>query len=229
MQEFIHGGVREISEGPYGYILLGLVYLWDDITKSLKIEKVILVEVDLKLKYTVEISFYYDMFARPYKGIYEENGTYFYNGTPVINYKDLNIPETLTGVVEKEDWLHHDYNRFFYNHNGYLKYSVNPVCTDYSSPFRTQYTELYSCILSFDEKTMTGSGVGFDVLGKIQKYNYMTDIDELYRELANEKSLKYRDPDKEGYKRVLEQGLLNMSYKTDELGNRVYTYHSIWE
>ncbi len=227
--DFFHGGEHEKSEGPYGFILLGLVYLWDESARALKIESVILVRVDLRLRYSIEYSLYEDMFEHPYKDIYEENGHYFYDGYPVINYKLLSIPETLTCVAEKKEAWEHSCKRYFCNPDGDLKYSVNTKCTDYSSPFRSRYIELYACLLSFDEKTMTGSGVGFDALGKIQVFNYGEPIDSLYDELVDEGRFRYcSPPGEEGHARALELGIINMSCKTDERGNKVYSYRSIW-
>ncbi len=142
--EFIHGCVHEESEGPYGFIILGLAYHWNEDDKALKINSVMLVRVDLILRCSVEPPLYEDMFSYPYKGIYEKDGQYFYDGCPVINYKMLNIPETLTGVVvERESFFHHSYKRFLNSHGGGLKYSVNPICVLYSTNFKTMYTELY--------------------------------------------------------------------------------------
>ena len=142
----------------------------------------------------------------------------------------MRIPETLTCVAEKEEAWGDNCKRYFYNPDGDLKYSVNTKCTDYASPFRRRYIELYACLLSFDEQTMTGSGVGFDALGKIQDFNYGEPIDSLYDELVDEGRFRYcRPAGEEGYARALELGILNLSCKTDERGNRVYSYRSIWE
>ena len=227
--EFFHGGVHEKPEGPYGYLLLGLVYLWDESARALKIKSAILVRMDLKLRYPLEPPLYEDRFEYPYEDIYEENGQHFYNGYPIINYKLLSIPETLTCVVEKKEAWNQDYKRYFYNRDGALKYSVNTQCTDYSRLFRGRYTELYACVLSFDEKTMTGSGVGFDSLGKIQDFTYGEPVDSLYDQLVDEWRFRDCRPGEEAYARALEMGILNMSCKTDEQGNRVYSYRSIWE
>ena len=71
--EFFHGDMHETSEGPYGFLLLGLVYLWDESTRALKIKSAILVRMDLKLRYPLEPPLYEDMFEYPYEDIYEES------------------------------------------------------------------------------------------------------------------------------------------------------------
>ena len=50
MLAFIHDGIQEVSKSPYGYLILGLVYKWDENAKCLERKNVILVEVDMKLK-----------------------------------------------------------------------------------------------------------------------------------------------------------------------------------
>lgn len=224
---FTHNGITEISEGPYGYLILGLVYKWNDNAKCYEIKNVILVEVDMKLKYSVELPVYYDTLEHPFEEIYEENGKHFFRNKPVLNFGMVNIPKTLTDI--KEDPWSHETSRRFYNTTGPLKYSVNPICTGWGG-FRDRYIEFYACILSFDEKTQTATGVGFDVLGKIEESNYpMISIDRLRKELINVSRLNRHKSGEEEYDRAMEFNFLNLSCETDEQGNRVYTYKSVWD
>lgn len=228
--EFYHHGVHEISEGPYGYIILGLVYDWDNEEKCLRIKKVELVEIDMKLGYPIGTALYEDRYEHPFADIYEENGKYYYKGQPVLNYKMLNIPETLTGIEEEEGGFDHHVKRRFYNSDGPLKYSVNPLCMGHGV-FEKVYRELYACMLSFDEETLTGTAVGFDALGKLQSFKYKNEysIEELYEKMISPYNLRYSKPEDEDYARGLEFSFLNFSYETDESGNKIYHYESIWE
>ena len=58
------------------------------------------------------------------------------------------------------------------------------VCVSQAS-FIEEYRELYACILSYDEKTLTGTAVGFDELGKLESIYYKTPVDEIcdYKEI----------------------------------------------
>lgn len=226
-------GEHKKSEGPYGYLILGLVYRWDDRGKCLRIKDCVLVKVDMGIKKTVEAPLYEDMFRYPFDGIYEENGVFYYEECPIINYNMINIPETIFSVDENksERLMDMDIPRCFRTHTGILKYSVNPMCS-ICSGFNDEYMELYSCILSFDERTNTGSGVGFDVLGKIVQINYMRPIDELFEKMIANNTEEYpawMKPDEDRLARKAELGFLNLSYESDGNGNRVYSYLSIWD
>jgi hypothetical protein len=200
--EFYHNGIREVSEGPYGYLLLGLVYEWQEEDKCLRIKNAILVPVDRKLRYSMGMALYEDMFERPFADIYEENGKHYYKGELISNYGMVKIPETLTTVEEEKKWSSSRINRKFYNGNGSLRYSINPVCTDFAE-FDKIYKELYACVLSFDPDTLTGSAVGFDGLGKICECRYNHPVQELYQKIIDDFPLRTYNPGKEAYERGL--------------------------
>jgi hypothetical protein len=223
--EFYHNGICEVSEGPYGYLFLGLVYEWREEDKCLQIKNAILIQVDRKLGYSMGMALYEDMFERPFAEIYEENGIHYYKGTPILNYKMLNIPEILSGIEEEEQHFGHGVIRRFYS-KGPLKYSINPICTGYGE-FDKVYKELYACVLSFDAETMTGSAVGFDALGKICECRYKHPVEELYEKMIDDFPLRFHKPGEEAYARGLEFNFLNLSCETDENGNKTYHYSAI--
>ena len=228
--QFSINGKFVTSEGPYGYVILGLNYKWDDCSKVLKIYTVELIKVDMKLRYSVDGGMYRDIYERLYSDIYVKNGTYYYNDIPIINYGLLNIPEVLKGFVEKNsDRNLYNMERRFYNKRnvGNLMYSINPICTG-KSAFDTIYRELYACIFSFDAKTLTASGIGFDVLGKLMPFNSKCSLNTLYKGLINTSRLEDR-LDAEEYARAKEFNFLNLYCTTDENGNNVYSYTSIWD
>jgi len=226
--EFIHNGVHEISEGPYGYLILGLGYHWNSENKYLEIKEVYLAQVDMKLRYSVDEGLYEDRYRHSFSDIYKEDGKYYCDEKPILNYSEIVIPDILTGVTEEENWFRGNTNRRFYNTAGPLKYSVNPVCTG-NGRFEEKYREFYACILSFDEKTLTGTAVGFDCLGKLISIDYKATIEEIYKELINDYPIVHHEPGEEIYDRGLEFSFLNLSRRIDEDGKKTYQYQSIWD
>lgn len=218
--------------GPYGFLCLGLVYLWNNESKCLDIEKIILVQMDLKLRCPIVFPLYYDMFEKPFSKVYEESGIHFYRGLPIINYEQLKIPKKITGIKEIQNDSSSNVDRYFYNNDGQLHYSINRVsgnkCGD---SFDDEYRELYSCVLDFDEETQKGTAIGFEVLGKITPLNNKMDVGTLYKELVYDEChrLSWEKGYDESYKRSLEYGFLNLSYETDDVGNKKYKYTSIWD
>ena len=227
-----HNGEIKESHGPYGYLCLGLVYLWNNENKCLNIDKIILVKMDLKLRCPITAGLYYDMFQKPFSDVYEKNGIFFYRGLPIINYKQLNIPKKMVGIKEIQKDSTTLAIRFFYNNEGPLKYSINPIsgnaCGDF---FEKKYYELYSCILDFDENTLQGSAVGFEILGKITPITNKVSVDILYKNLVydSEHRLSWEEYYEESCKRSKEFGFLNLSVETDAEGNKKYKYTSIWD
>lgn len=218
--------------GPYGFLCLGLVYLWNDASKCLDIDRIILVQMDLKLKCPITLPLYYDMFEKPFSKIYEENGIFFYQGLPIINYKQLKIPEKVTEIKEIQYDSFSAVNRYIYNNEGPLQYSINRVsgnkCGD---AFYDKYRELYSCVLDFDTKTQKGTAIGFETLGKITLLNYKMDVGTLYKHLVSDSCnrLRWEEGYEESYRRSLEYGFLNLSCEIDDVGNNKYNYTSIWD
>lgn len=173
------------------------------------------------------------MFEEPFSDVYEENGIFFYRGLPIINYKQLNIPEKIeTGIEEIKYTYSDNTKKWLYNTEGSLRYSINPisgnVCGD---SFDDKYLEIYSCVLDFDEETLMGTAVGFEVLGKITPLSNKLSVEALYKYLIHDSGHRstWEAHYEESYKRSLEYGFLNLFLETDDEGNKQYKYTSIWD
>lgn len=145
-----HNGEIKESHGPYGYLCLGLVYLWNNENKCLNIDKIILVKVDLKLRCPITAGLYYDMFQKPFSDVYEKNGIFFYRGLPIINYKQLNIPKKMVGIKEIQNSEHRLSWEEYYEESckrskefGFLNLSVE---TDAEGNKKYKYTSIWDNI-----------------------------------------------------------------------------------
>ena len=197
------------SKGPYGYLCLGLSYCRNHDDGPLELDNMILVCVDIRLRESIDLPLYWDMFEHPMDEITEKDGSYYYNECPILNSAMLKIPKSLDSAEKM----------------------VNRVCVERRTSVSKRYMELYACVLDFDEKTLRGSLVGFDCLGKILRrrfdLNGKSNRDDIRKELLEDMVQFHWKGSAEYEKRKKECGLLNFDFTVND--NEVsYEYISIW-
>ena len=198
------------SKGPYGYLCLGLSYCRNHDDGPLELDNMILACVDIGLRKTIEPGLYCDMFEHPMDEITEKDGRYYYDACPILNSEMLKIPKQLDSAEKM----------------------VNRVCGARRTSVCKSYTELYACVLDFDETTLRGSLVGFDCLGKILRrpfdLNGKSSRDDIREELLKDMVLFDLECGAEHAKRKNECGLLNLDFTVNDNNEVSYEYTSIW-